>query len=114
MNRKNGGGWKKSMEVERRSRQTFICVLLFWNQNLIWRGSSPSSLLRCILCFSSGWGHSLNILKTDGPSCSRSPRRGSCRGEARLPKGGDSREKKAQKREKTHASSACICLGVWR
>jgi len=44
---------------------TFICVRRFWNQNLIWRGSSPSSLLSCIRWFSSGCGHSLNILPFD-------------------------------------------------
>lgn len=41
---------------------TFIWVLLFWNQNLICLGAKASSLLNCNLCFSSGWGHSLNIL----------------------------------------------------
>lgn len=42
--------------------ETFIWVLRFWNQNLIWRGANPNSLLNCSLCFSSGCGHSLNIL----------------------------------------------------
>ena len=51
--------------VEKRGEkngETFIWVLRFWNQNLIWRGANPSSLLNCNLCFSSGCGHSLNIL----------------------------------------------------
>ena len=41
---------------------TFICVRLFWNQNLTWRGSSPSSRLSSLRCLSSGCGHSLKKL----------------------------------------------------
>lgn len=42
--------------------RTFIWVRRFWNQNLTWRGLSPSSWLNRILLLSSGCGHSLNNL----------------------------------------------------
>lgn len=70
--------WKKGKKKHRQRKTekklkpiklkliTFIWVLLFWNQNLIWRGSSPKSLLNFILCFSSGCGHSLKNLQTHG------------------------------------------------
>ena len=41
---------------------SFIWVRLFWNQNLTWRGSSPSSRLNSFLCLSSGCGYSLKNL----------------------------------------------------
>lgn len=42
---------------------TLIWVRRFWNQNLTCLGARPNCLLSCCLCFSSGWGDSLNSLQ---------------------------------------------------
>nr|ACR36920.1 unknown [Zea mays] len=52
-----------------RSICVFICVRRFWNQNLTWRLSRLSRLLSSILCFSSGWGHSLNTASSSWICC---------------------------------------------
>jgi len=55
---------KKKIKGTGRLVGTFIWVRRFWNQNLIWRGSRPSSRLSAARWFSSGCGHSLNILQS--------------------------------------------------
>lgn len=76
---------------------TFIWVRLFWNQNLTCRVSKHSRLLSSCLCFSSGWGHSLNNLQAH-QLISEKKKKNEIKSSI----------------DRAYASSSWICCGVWR
>lgn len=94
----------KIMEKKGNGKVAFIRVLLFWNQNLICRGSSPRSRLSFIRCFSSGCGHTLNILTNPKAFNRCRPRKGS---QIR----GENNAKRDRERTLRAPESAGVCAG---